>query len=1421
MAGQRVVYRSDDLTALLPPGQVQPLALPGQSYQAALTPGLLAVIFGSLVTTATLAEGGYLQLPGETGWWMPSGQVFYSPGDSDPPAQELAAARAGFFLPRRAVNPFGAVTRAGYDANALLPVTVTDPVGNTTTASNDYRVLQTATVTDANGNRAAVAFDALGQVTAVALMGKADEAAGDLLTGFAADLDDATLLAQFSDPLAGPAAVLGDATGRFLYDLGAYQRTAAQAQPSPPATYTVVRETHVSDLAAPPPYPGAPQTTKYQYHFTYFDGFGREVQHKAQAAPGPVTGGGPPVSPRWAGSGWTIFDNKGRPVRQYEPFFSATQGFEFAAQTGVSTVRFYDPPGRVVATLHPDSSWAKAVFGPWAGQSWDGNDTVLVADPRTDPDVGNYFQRLLGTGAFTSWYELRITGTYGATAQDQAAWQDAAQKAAAHAATPAVSHRDSVGRICLAVADNGGGARYPARTAYDTQGRPLAVTDPLGRRTQEYVYRDPQPGGGFRYLAGSDMAGHPLYQVNVDAGARRGLMNVAGQPIRGWDARDHAFRFVYDPAQRPTHRYVSTAGAAESLIDRSVYGEGQPTANLCGRMFRHYDMSGLAEHSQYDYQGNLVSSRRQLAADYHQAVDWTPLASLTSAAELDSAAAAAGLLAAGDSFAAVASWDALNRAIQVVTPHSAAMRPDVIRPGYDESGLLSQVDAWLQQAAAPAALLDPATADVPAVTGIGYNARGQRVSISYGNGTGSAYAYDPQTFRLVQLTTTRPGSFAAAQQTVQDLAYYFDPAGNVTFIRDDADTQNVIFFRNQRVEPSAGYTYDPLYRLIAATGREHLGQTGGGLTPPAQVTNDDSFRMGLPQPGDGNAMGTYTETYSYDPIGNLLTMAHQVGSGHWTRQYSYAEPSQIAATETGNRLTATSLPGDPAAGPFTGTYSYDAHGSMTLMPHLASLTWDEDDRLRSTARVATSGAGAPQTTYYVYDGAGQRMRKATDWQAPAGQPAALKTERIYLGVVEVYREYAADGTTVTLERETLHLADGPTAIAMVETRTSGTDRAPAQLVRYQYGNHLGSAVLELDDQAGIISYEEYFLYGSTSYQAVASQTDLPKRYRYTGRERDEESDLSYHGARYYAPWIGRWTSTDRTGIDGGPNLYAYANDNPCIWVNHDGRSPRKGGPSPGDSGTPTRTGDRVHYYSLAALAIRAKASGLDVNLTGAALSGFEISTLPGGSRSGKDVGSVDLVIGEGGTYHLYDLKKKGTTRDWVNKYVDFFPVGAGQTAQRGTILEDHPEVLAPIFYFDPKTPGTIYAISFSLPRDKTGGIKSGVIEYELTTFNSQELSEAEQRRFVESKGFEWDSKLARILSPDEDLDILHGTDPYGEPGFEPSPEGRLVYPDLAESWDIRQKALHEAAEQKTCLGPGRTRTGSCFSGSRRTAWCRR
>src|SRR5713226_8857255 len=111
----------------------------------------------------------------------------------------------------------------------------------------------------------------------------------------------------------------------------------------------------------------------------------------------------------------------------------------------------------------------------------------------------------------------------------------------------------------------------------------------------------------------------------------------------------------------------------------------------------------------------------------------------------------------------------------------------------------------------------------------------------------------------------------------------------------------------------------------------------------------------------------------------------------------------------------------------------------------------------------------------------------------------LKDERIYLGGCRINRQHT--GTNAGLVRESLHVMDDKQRIALVETRNDVDDGTAKQLIRYQFGNHLGSASLELDAQAQVISYEEYTPYGSTSWQAVRSQTETPKRYRYTGKER--------------------------------------------------------------------------------------------------------------------------------------------------------------------------------------------------------------------------------------------------------------------------------------------------------------------------------
>src|SRR5262249_33997498 len=147
-------------------------------------------------------------------------------------------------------------------------------------------------ITDPNNNRSAVRFDAFGLVSVTALMGKAGQNEGD---------------------------TLDDPTTRLQYDLVQWLNSG-----KPNFVHIFNREQHG---AANP---------RWQESYSYSDGTGREVMKKIQAEPGPAPGrdasgalkrdvNGKLViekaSLRWVGTGRTVFDNKGHPVKKYEPFF--------------------------------------------------------------------------------------------------------------------------------------------------------------------------------------------------------------------------------------------------------------------------------------------------------------------------------------------------------------------------------------------------------------------------------------------------------------------------------------------------------------------------------------------------------------------------------------------------------------------------------------------------------------------------------------------------------------------------------------------------------------------------------------------------------------------------------------------------------------------------------------------------------------------------------------------------------------------------------------------------------------------------------------------------------------------------------------------------------------------------------------------
>jgi RHS repeat-associated protein len=1035
-------------------------------------------------------------------WWIPSRRIFFSSSAKDTPADELANATAHFFLPRRFQDPFGNNATVLYDANDLLILETVDPLqnrfttgerdsNNNITNRNDYRVMQPTLVTDPNGNRATVAFDTLGLVAGTAAMGKLSENLGDSLTGFQADLRQADIDQFFGNPKGRVAAILlGNASSRIIYDLDRFQQTNAAnphdpAQSVPAFAATIARETHVSDL-------GGNQLTKLQIGFSYSDGFGREIQKKIQADPGPIVPNGVTVNPRWVASGWTIFNNKAKPVRQYEPFFDDTHDFKYGVTVGVSPILFYDPVGRIVATLHPNETWEKVVFNPWRQESWDANDTVLIADPSLDADVGAFFQRVPSADYLPTWYGQRSGGQLGVPERDSAT------KAAAHAATPTVAWLDTLGRTFLTVADNAAGGKYTTRVEFDIEGKQRCVTDALGRKIMTYDY---------------DMVGTKFHQNSADAGERWTLNDTRGKPLFGWNSRGFQTRHEFDRLRRPTKLFVRLNADPELLAEKIVYGEGQPNdqaANLRGNVFQSFDGAGVVAHSAYDFKGNLIKSSRQFLTEYKNQVDWSQ---------------AQGPAMEKETNASATTFDALNRPVALTTPDTG-----VIRPIYSEANLLQQLNVNLRGAANT----------TPFVLSIYYNVRRQRELIECGNGANTAYDYDPRTFRLTHLKTMRKSDNAA----LQDLTYSYDPVGNITQIQDAA--QQTVYFNNQVVMSTNDYTYDAIYRLIKAKGREHIGQVAD--RQPEYDWND-SPRVNLPHPNDGNAMRQYAELYEYDAVGNFLKMIHQAVNGTWTRRYSYLTEFSNSLLAPNKRLFSTSLAGDPTDGPFSAKYTYDLNGNILQMPNLPEMEWDFKDLLHATRQqVVINPRG--EKTYYAYDAEGQRVRKVTE--TPSG---IKKHERFYLNGFEVYREFDNSGST-TLERQTLHVMDDKQRIAMVENLTQGNDGSPPQLIRYQFSNHLGSASLELEGAARIISYEEYYPYGSTSYQVVDRTTKArAKRYRYTGKERDEETGFTYHGARYYAPWLGRWTSCDPAGIADGPNLYRYARNAPISYTDSSGRDP--------------------------------------------------------------------------------------------------------------------------------------------------------------------------------------------------------------------------------------------------------------------------
>ncbi len=1090
----RTIYRSNtDLSAALPLHHLESLALPFESYQLAYTPELITDIYGTKVNAALMPVGKFTHSEGDDNWWIRSGTTQFIEG-----TETANDAQNRFYVPISYTDPYGAKTKVKYEINYHLFIEETEDElkNNVKVDLFNFRTLSPQRMKDPNNNISEAITDELGMVKAMAVFGKGNEA--DDLTGlneFTTAAEKTEVANFFNAPDSVQSTNLGKsllqhATARFVYDFDAYKTSG-----KPVVVASIVREEHFQKNNNSP----------VQLSFEYSNGLGQVVMKKVQAEPGLAkqailnpdntyaisqidTSKLVPKQLRWIGNGRTVLNNKGKAVKQYEPYFSVTHKYEDLkelVETGVTPIMYYDAPGRLIKSEMPDATFSKTEFDSWKQSIYDQNDTVkesLWSLNRTN--------RLIDA-------ELIAEG------KDPEREKTAADKAAKHANTPNVQRFDTLGRPVLSIDHNKNinteaDEFYHTKVKLDIEGNLRSVTDARGNMVMQYKY---------------DMLGNKVYQNSMDAGQRWLLVNILGNPLRTWDERNHEFQYFYDILHRPTQsKVLGGDGDAplDHVFDRIFYGETEPNPelkNLRGQVVKHYDTGGVIKTPEYDFKSQPVSTTRKLFKNYKSVTNWID-ANLVSDLE-------------AESYTFITETDALGRITKQTAPDGS-----IITPSYNEAGLLNS---------------ETVTHADPAITtayikDIDYNEKGQRNKIIYGNDVITKFYYDKETFRLKRLETKRQNN-----DPLQDWYYTFDPVGNITHIEDK--NIPIVFFDNQKITGVSTYTYDALYRLREATGREND-------TPLAFDGKDnwnDAPFMHQMNPGDPMAMRNYIQSYQYDAVGNILQMKHTTdgnSANWWTRNYEYeAINNRLKNTKVGQGMNS-----------FTYLYPHHPqHGFMTAMPHLEEMGWNFKEELIKTIRQRRTDGGTPETTYYQYDGQGQRIRKITENQADAGITPTKKEERIYIAGYELYKKHS--NPYAGLKRISLSLMDKQHRFVMIETRNDVDDGTEKHLVRYQLHNHLGSASLEMDGtiDAKVISYEEYHPYGTTAYLSKNSAIkSAAKRYRYTGMERDEESGLSYHTARYYLPWLGRWVACDPFGIEGGINLFTYGSSNPIRLIDRNG-----------------------------------------------------------------------------------------------------------------------------------------------------------------------------------------------------------------------------------------------------------------------------
>ncbi|MER2472325.1 RHS repeat-associated core domain-containing protein [Photorhabdus laumondii] len=601
-----------------------------------------------------------------------------------------------------------------------------------------------------------------------------------------------------------------------------------------------------------------------------------------------------------------------------------------------------------------------------------------------------------------------------------------------------------------------------------------------------------------------DLTGSVLRTESADAGNTVTLHDIENRLVltvtatgvkqtRQYEDNSLPGRLLSVTEQEPDER-------ASHITERLIWAGNTPAEkeqNLAGQYVHHYDTAGATQLNRLSLTGAALSQSRQLLVDGQEA-DWF-----------------------GDD---KKSWDK-KLSNDVYTTENKTDATGTLLTQTDAKGNIQHLAYNVAGQLKGSWLTVKGQKEQIIIKSLTYSAAGQKLREEHGNGIITEYSYEPETQRLIGITTRR----STDSKALQDLRYEYDPVGNIISLRNDAEATR--FWRNQKMVPENIYTYDSLYQLISATGREmaNIGQQNQNLPSTAL-------------PSDNNTYTNYTRTYAYDRGGNLTQIRHSSPAS----QNNYA--TDITVSNRSNRAVLSTLTTDPTK--VDGLFQAGGH-QETLLPG-QNLNWNARGELQQMTPVKRDNLTDRDSDieWYRYGNDGMRLLKVSEQQM---QNILQQRRVVYLSGLELRTTQNGDITKEELQIITVGEA-GRAQVRVLHWESGKPENINNNQVRYSYSNLIGSSQLELDSDGQIISQEEYYPFGGTALWAARNQTEASyKTIRYSGKERDA-TGLYYYGYRYYQPWVGRWLSADPAGTIDGLNLYCMVMNNPITLADNMGLS---------------------------------------------------------------------------------------------------------------------------------------------------------------------------------------------------------------------------------------------------------------------------